>query len=209
MSVPSPATVFFGGSFDPIHNGHLHIARAVHRDPRFGTVLFVPNKTNPLKGENPGASADHRFNMISAAVEHLDWCFVSRAEIDYPGPSYTVDTIERLVAERALVPHPGMIIGDDLVEQLPRWHDYERLMDLVTVLLVRRHQPERSGSRERPTGVGDTGTASLPDSTVFVDNERIEISSTEIRKRLGTGVSITELVPRNVYEYIRKHQLYR
>jgi nicotinate-nucleotide adenylyltransferase len=187
--------VFFGGTFDPVHNGHIHIAHEVRRLTRYRTVLFVPNRANPLKGEGPRASGEHRRQMLQRAVSGLDWCGVSSAEIESRGPSYTVDTIDRLIEEGVLISRPGMVIGDDLVEGIPFWHDWERLFRLVTPILVRRTGGKKPGSF-------------LPLETLVVHNEQVTVSSSEIRDRLDRGQSIRHLVPEAVYAYIEQHRPY-
>ena len=187
--------VFFGGTFDPVHNGHMHIAREVCRLTPYRTVLFVPNRANPLKDDSPRTSGEHRRGMIQQAISGLDWCGVSTTELEREEPSYTVNTIDRLIAEGVLVSRPGMIIGDDLVEGIPYWHEWERLLQLVTPILVRRDD-------------GGSPGLFLPRGTVVVHNEQVAVSSSEIRERLNRGDSIRHLVPEAVYAYIEQHRPY-
>ena len=196
MSFSGPADLFFGGSFDPIHQGHILIARAVHDHTSRKTVLFVPNRANPLKTNGPRASAHHRMQMTREAIRGIEWCSVSAVEIESARPSYTVDTIRHLIAENVLVPKPGMIIGDDLAAQITSWHQWEQLLKIVTVVLVRRLEE------------GDSLPPNLPEDTEIVRNEMIPISSTEIRDRLREGRSIKGLVPTGVHEYIQRYNPY-
>jgi nicotinate-nucleotide adenylyltransferase len=196
VSLSGPADLFFGGSFDPIHQGHILIARAVHDQTSRKTVLLVPNRANPLKTSGPQASARHRIEMIREAIRGIEWCSVSAVEIDSDRPSYTIDTIRRLIAGNVLVPKPGMIIGDDLAAQITRWHQWEQLLKIVTIVLVRRLEE------------GDSLPPNLPEDTQIVRNEKIPISSTEIRNRLREGRSIKGLVPTGVHEYIQRYNPY-
>lgn len=195
MAVASGWDTFFGGTFDPVHNGHIHVAREVRRLTNYRRILFVPNRANPLKDDNPGASGEHRRRMIQEAISALSWCGVSDVEIEREEPSYTVNTIERLIAQGLLVPRPGMIVGDDLVEGIPFWHDWERLLRMVTPILVRRD-------------AADNLRSFLPPGTVVVPNQQVAVSSSDIRSRLDRGESIRHLVPEAVYAYIEQYRPY-
>lgn len=198
MSVPPPVTAFFGGSFDPVHNGHLYVARTVHEQTPFKTILFVPNRANPLKREESAAAPHHRAGMVQEAIRDLDWCSVSLAEIEGPVPSYTARTIAHLIGEGRLVSRPGMIIGDDLLEQLPQWHDAKTLLSRVVLILVRRSREEVDYSR-----------FDLPPDAVILQNDPVVLSSTAVRTRLLAGKPITDLVPECVHEYILRHRVYQ
>ncbi len=196
MNGGSLFSAFFGGSFDPIHRGHLYIARLVHETTPYQSILFVPNRTNPLKQQEPSADGIHRLEMIKLAIADMPWCAVSSAEVDREEPSYTVDTIELLLREGILQESPGMIIGDDLLEELPRWHDYERLRSLVTPIVLQREK----GPVHRQNA--------LPEKTLVIRNRPMEVSSSEVRRRLRRGEPVRELLPERVYEYIRTHKPY-
>lgn len=200
MNGDTPAAAFFGGSFDPIHRGHLYIADVVHTSTSFSSILFVPNRINPLKNYSPAASGVDRLRMIECAIADYTWCRVDSDEIDFSGPSYTVDTVERLIVRKRLVERPGLIIGDDLVDQVSGWHEAEKLLRIVVPVVVRRHTERSIEQRTLPTA--------FPHDTVIVYNEQIPVSSTEVRNRIRSGLSIKELVPPEVYEYIQRYQPY-
>lgn len=198
MRYRGPAQAFFGGSFDPVHNGHLHVARTVREETTYKTILFVPNRANPLKDGGAVASAHHRYRMVLEAIREMEWCAASSVEIDTPAPSYTVDTITALIERGELIERPGMIIGDDLLEQLPRWHDAAELLTRVVLILLRRE-----------TGDSPAAPSDLPAGTITVQNKRCELSSTDIRRRLQLRKPIRGLVPEQVYEYIQRHHPYQ
>ncbi len=194
----APAEVFFGGTFDPIHIGHLFVAEEARLAVGATTVLFVPAGRNPLKDGPTGTSPEARLAMTRLAVRENPAFRVSSAEIERGGPSYTVDTVETLVASGALCPRPALIIGDDLIAQLPRWKDPERLFAAVRLIVVTRHATEI----ERLSDF-------VPADTLTIRNPSIPVSSSDVRERLRDNRSVRYLVPDVVYEYIRSHSLYR
>lgn len=217
----TPAEVFFGGTFDPPHTGHLFVAQEVSRLRGGATVLFVPAPQNPLKSDAPKADDRHRLAMVQLAIAGVEAFSVSRFELDHAAgaaggatgaagadslaaggarvqtakPSYTIETLEAMIREGALVDHPALVIGDDLVSQLPRWHRYTELLALVELIVVGR---EASGAMD-----------GLPPGATLVANPQLRISSSEIRARVASGRPIRYLVPDVIERYIAYHGLYR
>ena len=182
----------FGGSFDPVHVGHLIVAEAA-ADALGMRVRFVPAREQPLKRTAHGASPEHRAAMIEAAIAGNPRFSLERIELELPTPSYTVRTL-RALAQR----EPGnrfvLLVGGDAVRDLPHWHEVEALRDLADVVAF-----ERPGA---PTPSHD-----LIGRTVAVP--AIDISATAVRERVAHGRSIRYLVPDAVREYITAHGLYR
>ena len=197
-STAEPAEVFFGGTFDPIHIGHLFVAEQARIALGAASVLFVPTGRNPLKEELSGASARARVDMVRLATGGNRAFRVSTAEIERDGPSYTVDTVRALIASGALCRRPGLIIGDDLVAQLPQWKDPQRLFATARLVVVTRHVVEV----ERLSNI-------VPPDALVIGNPSIPVSSSDVRERLRENRSVRYLVPDAVYEYIRDHSLYR
>jgi len=199
----SAAEVFFGGSFDPIHLGHLFVAQEAAEAVAASTVLFVPTGRNPLKPGSAGASATDRLEMVRRAVVHNESFAVSDVEVgsvNYEGaePSYTEATVRTLIDAGTLVSRPALIIGDDLLLELPRWRNYKALLAEVRLIVVTRHGVDRSALP--PEAAADT---------LILENPEIPVSSTTVRSRLQQGRSVRYLVPDSVYEYINTHQLYQ
>ncbi len=190
------ADLYFGGSFDPPHLGHLYGAQEALTRGGFTRVLFVPTGQNPLKTNPDAALPLQRLEMVRRAIADNDSFVVSDIEIDLSGPSYTVDTVTQLIARGALSARPGMVIGDDLLPQLERWKNLHELLSLVRPVVLRR---------ETKLGL----PSFLPADTLVIDNTPLPISSQEIRGRLREGRSIRYLVPRSVYEWIDHERLYR
>lgn len=193
----SGAELYFGGSFDPIHLGHLFAASEAAAETGAGSVLFVPTGQNPLKQQHDGAPAADRLEMVRAAVAGDDRFRVSDIELHSREPSYTIDTIRRLIDRGELVERPGMIIGDDLIPELPRWREVEQLLTLVRLVLVTRHGVEPS---QLPAAAGA--------DYVVVPNPAMPISSTAVRDRLRHRRSVRYLVPDSVYDFIRRTGIY-
>jgi nicotinate-nucleotide adenylyltransferase len=180
----------FGGSFDPVHMGHLAIANAALESVPLDRVLFVPAKRAPLKEHGPVADAADRLRMLELAVAGEPRFGVSRVELDRDGPSYAVETLERLSGSDDLF----LILGSDAMANLPRWKDADRIARLATLTVA-----ERPGAPER---MGDS-------PIVRFDAPRLDISSRELRARAARGLSLRYLVPEPVWKHIEARGLYR
>lgn len=182
--------VLFGGSFDPVHLGHLIVAERVVEALAAAEVWFVPARAQPLK-EGHGASAEHRLAMLAAAVEGNPRFTVEPIELERAGPSYTVDTLRELGPR--LTERPYLLMGSDAARELPSWREAEVLDRLATIVVYRR------------TGEGALAT---PTGARTVEAPLIEVSATDIRGRVAAGRSIRYLVPEGVRAYIARHGLY-
>ena len=190
----SPMRVgIFGGTFDPVHVGHLAIANAALESIPLDRVLFVPARRAPLKEHGPVAGEADRFAMLELAVVGEPRFSVSRIELDRAGPSYTVDTLEALAGADELF----LILGGDALAALPRWKDPDRIATLATLVVA-----ERPGAPERP---GHARHASI----IAFDAPRLDISSRELRARAARGRSLRYLVPEPVWRHIEARGLYR
>jgi nicotinate-nucleotide adenylyltransferase len=179
----------FGGTFDPIHDGHLILARDALEQLALNSVIFVPAAISPHKLRQSPAAAESRLEMLRAAIEGESYFCLDTMELDRPPPSYTVETMEALKARE---PDAEFVclIGEDNVAQLPSWHRFSDLSKMVEFAVLDR------------TGV--ESTHSYP-----IIHRHLDISATDIRNRVARGESIRYLVPPAVEEIIRKRQLYR
>ncbi len=181
---------FYGGSFDPIHHGHLLLAREAVEQLGLDRLYFIPNHLSPHKTSTPPAPAALRAEMIRAAIAEEPRFDLEESELTRPGPSYTIDTILELKERFGPEATFFYLIGDDNLPQLHTWHRIEELHRLVTFVILSR------------TGEGGP----YPYPTL---GRRIEISSTEIRKRIANGLSIRYFVPDSVNDLISRHPHYR
>ena len=180
----------FGGTFDPVHVGHLAIANAALESLRLHHVLFVLARRSPLKERGPVAGEADRLRMLELAIGGEPRFAVSRVELDRDGPSYTVETLERLAGTDELF----LILGSDAIADFPRWKDADRIARLATLAVA-----ERPGAPDR---VGDA-------PIVRFDAPRLDISSRELRARGARGLSLRYLVPEPAWKHIEAEGLYR
>lgn len=178
----------YGGTFDPVHHAHLILAREALEQLNLEKVIFVPAATSPLK-QMPLASAHDRLSMLQAAVGDEKGFEIDDCELRRPPPSYAVDTVED-IRKRAGHPDICYLIGEDNVATLSKWHRFGELKKLVHFVVLDR-----------------TGTRAAHDYQTI--HRKIDISATEIRKRVALGQSIRYLVPSAVGKIIRQGKLYR
>ena len=182
-----------GGTFDPIHNGHLLLAQFVSEQVSLDKVLFIPAADPPHKN-NVYFSATARAEMVSRAVDDIDYMFVSKIELDRSGKSYTVDTLRQL---RMQCPGDSyyLIIGEDNVSQISSWHDPESILELCTVVVGTRLTSETVCEEK------------FMKRMVLLDTPLFELSSTEIRQRLQSGLPVKGMIPESVEIYIKESGL--
>jgi nicotinate-nucleotide adenylyltransferase len=185
----------FGGSFDPVHNGHLKAAEACRAAVPLDRVLFAPAFAQPLKPHGPIASAQDRLRMLELAIEGHSEFRVSTIEIERGGVSYTVDTLRQLSTSRP-DDRLYLILGADALADLENWREPNEICRLATLLVVDR--------------LGTASPSHLPGANVVhVAMEPIDVSSNEIRGRLSRGEPIEHLVPPAVADLIADQGLYR
>jgi nicotinate-nucleotide adenylyltransferase len=195
-----------GGTFDPIHLGHLAIAEEVREALGLERVRFVPTAVPVHRPGRPIAAAADRVAMVQLAIAGHPAFEVSRAEVDRPGPSYAVDTLEGFVAEvRAAGGQPDFtfILSAEAYAGLPTWHEPARLLELCRMAVV----PRPGAGPPDPVAI----TALVPGAdrrTIVLDGPRLAISGSTIRARIAAGRSIRYLVPDAVAAYIGDHGLY-
>lgn len=192
-----------GGTFDPIHLGHLAIAEAALDRLDLDRVILIPAGRPWLKSGQQVTSAEHRLAMVKLAVEDRRRLEASSIEIDRPGPTYTVDTLAEMREELGSEADLYFILGMDSVRELHRWRDPERLFDLCTVVAVSRPDSDDVSTadieRDFPEARGRIKTIRGP---------MLNISATEIRTRIAEARPISDSVPPPVEHYIHKHDLY-
>ncbi|MDD5128021.1 MAG: nicotinate-nucleotide adenylyltransferase [Dehalococcoidales bacterium] len=191
-----------GGTFDPVHSGHLVIAGSVKTQLGLDEVIFLP-AGQPWWKDRKITAAEHRLNMLGLALKNQPYFKVSRAEIERTGPTYADETIAEM--RRHFDPGDGLyfIIGWDVVAELPLWRDPARLIQLCRLAAVPRPgypRPDLPSLEVKIPG--------LTNRLTMLGEPLVDISATNIRERVAEGLSIDELVPAAVAEYIRRHGLY-
>jgi nicotinate-nucleotide adenylyltransferase len=195
-----------GGTFDPIHLAHLAVAEEVRELLGLEHIRFVPAGRPVHRPSPPVASAEDRLAMVDAAIAGNPAFESSRAEVDRPGPSYAVDTLEEFAAEaRAAGREPDLtfILSAEAYAGLPTWRDPARILELCRMAVVPR--PDA-----RPVDPA-TVAARIPGAerrTILLDGPSLAVSGSMIRARLAAGRSIRYLVPASVAAYIDDHSLY-
>jgi nicotinate-nucleotide adenylyltransferase len=191
----------FGGTFDPVHVGHLHLAERAREQFALDGVLFIPTGQPVRKLATGFSAAEDRHAMLKAAVAgnaHFD---VSRIEIERAGATYTIDTLRTITERYGGRAQLFFIAGSDAVADLGSWKDAAKIAQMVTVLCAKR-----------PI-VGDLAPALLHNGICFdihdIDSCLIDVSSRVLREWVGQGRSIQYLVPDAVYSYIREQGLYQ
>lgn len=179
----------YGGTFDPVHHAHLILARQAIETLGLVKVILLPAAISPLKKAAPVASGEVRLAMLQVAVKGEPEFEVNECELLRPPPSYTIDTVED-IRRRECDAAIFCLIGEDNVEQLPRWHRFAELEKIVRFVVL-----DRSGKQ--------------PSHSYQLIHRRIDISATEIRRRVAQNESIRYLVPESVEEIIQCEKLYR
>jgi nicotinate-nucleotide adenylyltransferase len=183
----------FGGSFDPIHHGHLIVGRAVAEALELDELRFMPAGEQPFKRGRHVASAEQRAAMVALAVGGEAGLALERCEVDRPGLSYTVETL-RLLHGREPGRRFTLVIGADATRELGDWRKASALPALARIVAVARPGAARPES---------------PLVERVVEVPAVDLSATEIRRRVAEGRSIRYLVPDAVAEFIATHGLYR
>jgi nicotinate-nucleotide adenylyltransferase len=193
-----------GGTFDPIHLGHLLMAESAREILELRQVLFVPAGDPPHKQELPITPACHRQAMVELALAHNPFFELSPVDLDRSGPHYSTETVQLLQKRYDLPPELCyFIIGSDSLQDLPTWHRPAELIKICRLAVARR-----PGSVPDLTSLEAT-LPGLSDQLTWVEMPLVGISASDIRARVRAGQSIRYQVPDGVGEYIQKHQLYR
>jgi nicotinate-nucleotide adenylyltransferase len=185
--------VILGGTFNPVHYGHLFIAEDVRTTLGYEAAIFVPANQPVHKDPTPVLEPRHRLAMLRLAVAGHDCFIVDQGEIERGGPSYSIDSITELIPRYGITGAPGFLIGDDLVAGFPTWKNVDHLVQVVDLIVARRTL---------------AGPVPLAYPHRSVANIVLPISSSEIRRRIGEGRAVKYLLPDAVLAYIRENKLY-
>ncbi|MBT3275142.1 MAG: nicotinate (nicotinamide) nucleotide adenylyltransferase [Spirochaetales bacterium] len=184
----------FGGSFNPVHRGHIHVAESAAHTLGYNKVIFIPSCVSAHKKTDYYTSPEHRLKMLHLAIEGNDTLLLDDCEIVRGGTSFTIDTIEGLSDRYRYTSKPGLIIGADLLRGFPSWRRVDDLVEQVDLIVARR-----------------TSSMGLhfPYPHLNVKNDLVDAASSEIRRRVREKIDICELVPKLVADYISRNFLYQ
>ncbi len=185
---------FFGGTFNPIHMGHLAIAQMAQETFKLDKVIFIPSHQPPHKNITALAPAKARYNMVKLAVAGNDHFEVSDVETKRIGKSYTIDTLKHFRKIYSSKAKFFFIIGGDCFSTLPKWKSIDEILKLATFIVVNRPGFDNVKKNIKHLTVASPG---------------IDISSSYLRQRIDSGKSVRYLVPEAIYHYIVKYRLYK
>lgn len=192
-----------GGTFDPVHRGHLLIAEEARKALGIEEIVMVPAGQPPFKSSEPVTLSKHRLEMLRLAITGREHLWISGVEMERPGPSYTVDTIAEFQEKYRDEGELFFIIGWDSLSQIAEWRDPSRLISMCRLVAVARPGCERPDLQKLEASVpGITKRVS------WLDKPQIDISASAVRDKVARGEAIDNLVPKAVAEYIREHGLY-
>lgn len=194
-----------GGTFDPVHIGHLMAAAEAASALALSRVLFVPARQPPHKPADGLSAAEHRLAMLELAVAEEPAFAVSRIDLDRPGPHYTVDLLRALRREASLADGEALwfVMGADSLQDLPTWRDPETLVRLARLAVLGRpgYEPDMAALARVVPGVRE--------AVDRLEMPLVGVSGTDLRRRVAEGRTIHYQVPRTVERYIARHGLYR
>ena len=184
----------FGGSFNPVHNGHIMLAQYLAQHSHLNEVWLTLSPQNPLKISNSLLDDNHRLAMLKLAIERYPLLKVCDIELEMPRPSYTINTLDEL-SRRYPDYRFNVVIGGDNWNIIDRWKDYQRIINEYGVVIYPRPGYELSSTNNS--------------NVVVVEAPLADISSTEIREAIAKYDEVGHLLPQGVAEYINKHNLYK
>jgi len=192
-----------GGTFDPIHFGHLGLAEEARARLDLAEVLFVPTGQPWLKVNTSISAVAHRVEMVRLAIADKLYFKLSNVEIERAGSSYTVDTIAQLQTQFGTGNEFFFIVGWDSLAELPRWREPSRLIRMCHLVVA-----PRPGYPYPDLNYLDSLIPGISQLVTMLDKPEIDISASDIRSRVARGLSICHLVPKPVERYIKQHKLY-
>ena len=198
--------ILFGGSFDPIHKGHTHVAVSALQQLNADKLIFIPAKQSPLKQNSPLASNEHRLNMIKHAIADANNITVDACEFKRPAPSYTLDTIQEFRQSLGNDIELFWLVGADTLPELPHWYRIDELMQLCHLAIMTRGGYEIPNFSQFKTLWGEKRVQELEKHRIRTP--MIEMSSSEIRTKLQHQDDVSDYLHPKVIDYIQQHHLY-
>ena len=193
-----------GGTFDPIHNGHLAVAEEARAYLNLNEVIFLPAGQPWMKSDRSISPARHRTAMIALALQSRPYFKTSTIEIEHQGPSYSVNSIAELKTQAVEPTDWYFILGWDNLSKIPQWREPAKLIEMCFLAAVPRPGYERPNMKKL-----EAALPGIAKKVILMDKPRLEISATDIRNKAAQGLPISGLVPEAVEKYIKENGLYR
>ncbi|MCF8158408.1 MAG: nicotinate-nucleotide adenylyltransferase [Burkholderiaceae bacterium] len=205
-----------GGTFNPIHNGHLHLAERLNQTLAFEAIRFMPAAIPALKGM-PNVSAEHRADMVKLAIVNHPTFEIDIRELEREGPSYTIDSLIALRKELGDKVSICWLIGSDAFARLNTWHRWKDLLNHCHFVVVKRpHSEKLNWNTEvellleaHQTKDANSLKNSASGKVLIQEIAALDISSTQIRQHIASKTDVSNFMPRSVMKYIQQHQLYQ
>lgn len=192
----------YGGSFDPIHHGHLNLAFEIIEKAELDEIWFVPAQISPHKMHNPPTAWNHRFNMLKLAVKEIAFFKVKEIEANRPPPSYTLHTLQTLIAE-----NPDdqfyLLLGEDSIPGFFHWYEPQKIIAMVPLLIGSRTGKENGQQKNKQDPL-----IALAIQKGLIKTRLMDISATDLRERLAEKRYCGHLIPAPVLAYIHQNHLY-
>jgi len=192
-----------GGTFDPVHNGHLILADVAEEQLNLSDMLFVPVGQPWLKTERIITPAQHRLQMLRLALDDRPQFRISEMEIERHGPTYTIDTIKELKDGLNADDELFFILGQDSLMQVPQWHEAQDLVQLCYLAAA-----PRPGVKKPDLKALEAEIPGIKQRVMLMKEPKVDITATDIRERVANGLSVRHLVPEAVNRYIKEQKLY-
>ena len=193
-----------GGTFDPVHNGHLAIAEEARSYLNLNEVIFLPAGQPWMQSDRSISPARNRTAMLALALQSRPYFKSSTIEIEHQGPSYSVNSIAELKAQAVEPTDWYFILGWDNLAKIPQWKEPAKLIEMCFLVAVPRPGYERPNMKKL-----EAALPGISKKVILMDKPRLEISATDIRNKVAQGLPISGLVPQVVEEYIKENGLYR
>ncbi len=186
-------TAIFGGTFNPVHIGHLFLAEEIKIEMKYERVIFVPSNIPAHKNLVSKILPEQRLMMLKKTIENFSDMIVDDCEILRGGISYSIETVREIIGKYDITGKPALVIGDDLISDFDSWQEPERLSNIVDILIARRK------SREK---------LKFWYPHIYMNNLILDISSSDIRKRIISKKSFRHIIPEITYRFICDNSLY-
>ena len=207
------AVAILGGTFDPVHNGHLQLGSYIAESLKLDQIRLMPSY-QPMHRETPSATTDQRLAMLELAVANLDQMLIDDRELRRKGPSYTLLSLQELRAELSDDAPLYFILGEDAFYDFDSWYHWQEIIKYAHILVAGRpgNHAELSDQLayfvEKNKFTGESYPETPAGTIVWVDNTKIEIASSDIRQRIKENKTVKHLLPDDVYQYILHQNIY-